>query len=296
MIGRAICSVLSQTFDDFELIVFSDGSTDNTADVVNSFNDPRIVFVMQPANQGCQHARNEGLRRSRGKYIALLDDDDEWLPNKLERQVAAFAAAPAEVGLIYCWAEWRDKQGKKFHEKKPTLRGNAAAAMMMAKQALGPPSSVMIRREVVGRVGYLDTDHHFGEERNYFMRICKSFEVDFVPEVVVRIHRGHEQMTDGTRKSLQHLTYAIERRLQHFRDDFNRFPEAYADVLGNLLATYLKTWQWVNVVRTELRILKCRAALWTKVRVTAKAGRSWMSHLKRRLGKRQSRQLTVANP
>jgi glycosyltransferase involved in cell wall biosynthesis len=87
VVGRAVASVLAQTFSDSELIVVDDGSTDNTIDVIRSFADPRLRVVRLTESGGPSRARNEGVRVSRGTLVAFLDSDDEWLPGKLDRQV-----------------------------------------------------------------------------------------------------------------------------------------------------------------------------------------------------------------
>ena len=96
LVGKAIKSVLNQTFQDFELIVVDDGSTDNTEEVINSFNDTRIRYIRHKINKGGNAARNTGLRNSKGEYIAFLDSDDEWLPEKLERQLEVFKKSQDE--------------------------------------------------------------------------------------------------------------------------------------------------------------------------------------------------------
>ena len=101
MIARSIESVLSQTFQDFEIIVVDDGSTDNTEEVVNSFNDERIRYVRHEQNKGEAAARNTGIKLARGDYIASQDSDDEWLPEKLARQIEVFENSPPEVGVVY---------------------------------------------------------------------------------------------------------------------------------------------------------------------------------------------------
>ena len=94
----AIASVLSQTYQDFELIVVDDASTDSTAEVVASFNDSRIKFIRHQTNQGGSAARNTGIRASKCDYIAFLDDDDEWSPGKFQAS-RSFAFEPSGGGL-----------------------------------------------------------------------------------------------------------------------------------------------------------------------------------------------------
>ena len=99
--SRAIQSVLDQTYEDFELIVVDDGSTDNTEEVVKNFGNDKIRYIRHEENKGAAAARNTGIRAARGEYIGFQDSDDEWLPVKLEKQIKVFETAPPEVGVVY---------------------------------------------------------------------------------------------------------------------------------------------------------------------------------------------------
>lgn len=92
LIGRAIKSVLNQTYKDFEIIIVDDGSTDKTEEVVKDFKDERVRYIRREKNKGGSAARNTGIKAARGEYIAFQDSDDEWLPEKLEKQMKAFEA------------------------------------------------------------------------------------------------------------------------------------------------------------------------------------------------------------
>ena len=98
LVCKAINSVLRQTYSDYELIVVDDGSVDQTPRAVSQFQDPRIRYLCQHINAGECAARNIGLTAAQGRYIAFLDSDDEWLPNKLEKQVKYFESRPQHVG------------------------------------------------------------------------------------------------------------------------------------------------------------------------------------------------------
>ena len=98
LIDKAIKSVLNQTYQDFEIIVVDDGSTDNTNEVLKNFTDSRIHYIFHTSNLGVSAARNTGIKTSQGEYIALLDSDDDWLPEKLDKQVDVLQNESSEVG------------------------------------------------------------------------------------------------------------------------------------------------------------------------------------------------------
>ncbi len=114
LIKRAIQSVLDQTYQNFEIIVVDDGSTDNTEEQVRSFNNPKIRYIRYNENKGAAFARNAGIKASRGDYIAFQDSDDEWFPHKLQRQMEAFKNASPEVGVVYT-GSWRIKDNERIY-------------------------------------------------------------------------------------------------------------------------------------------------------------------------------------
>lgn len=99
----AISSVLQQSYDRLELIIVDDASTDDTAGLVASLDDPRIKYICTAENLGAAAARNIGVQQALGEFIAFQDSDDIWLPNKLERQLKLFGQLPQEVGALFGW-------------------------------------------------------------------------------------------------------------------------------------------------------------------------------------------------
>ncbi len=101
LLGRAIESVLDQTYQDFEIIVVDDASADETEEVVKSFGDDRINHIRHQKNKGGSAARNTGIKAARGEFIAFLDSDDEWVPKKLEKEIDRLQTLSNEVGVVY---------------------------------------------------------------------------------------------------------------------------------------------------------------------------------------------------
>ena len=100
VLSRAIESVLEQSYQDFELIIVDDGSTDGTESVVHQYDDDRLIYITQ-SNAGANAARNRGIKAATGEYIAFLDSDDEFLPLKLARCVNVLSQAPPSCGGVY---------------------------------------------------------------------------------------------------------------------------------------------------------------------------------------------------
>ena len=108
LIGRAVKSVLAQTYRDIEVIIVDDGSTDNTEEVVKSFDDPRIRYVKLDVNKGAAAARNAGIRLARGGFVAFQDSDDEWCREKLADQMDSFRDLSMKTGVVFTGI-WRIK-------------------------------------------------------------------------------------------------------------------------------------------------------------------------------------------
>ena len=123
MIGYAIKSVLNQTFKNLEIIVVDDGSTDNTEEIIRDFKDKRVKYIKKyKKNRGISVARNIGIKVARGKYIAPLDSDDEWLPEKLDKQIKILQDGPPELGVVYSNSCYIDKSGKNMNKLRNTKK------------------------------------------------------------------------------------------------------------------------------------------------------------------------------
>jgi glycosyltransferase involved in cell wall biosynthesis len=182
----AVESVLNQTFQDFEIIVVDDASSDETPQAARSFADGRVRYLRQEPKKGQGAARNAGIRAARGEYIALLDDDDEWLPTKLRKQVALLRALPDEVGLIYTGYYRIDAASKRvLAEVMPTERGKVYDALGRGNW-IGTCSTVLLRRRCLNKAGLFDEDLASGADYDMWLRVAREFEVDFIDEPLVR--------------------------------------------------------------------------------------------------------------
>jgi glycosyltransferase involved in cell wall biosynthesis len=155
-VGAAVDSVLAQSFADFELLVIDDGSRDDTAEVVGGREDPRVTCITTD-NGGVATARNRGLQRAAGSYVAFLDADDAWAPRKLERQHLAMSERP-DVGLVFTSAQLVDHELAPIGEDLAADRPDYTAALLLEGNVVpGGGSSVMARTALIERAGPFDS-------------------------------------------------------------------------------------------------------------------------------------------
>jgi len=232
LLPRAIKSVLSQTFQDFELIIVDDGSTDNTKEIVKSFQnkDERIKYVYQD-NQGESGARNTGLRESQGEYIAFLDSDDEWLPEKLEKQLELFQHSDKKnLGFVSCNA--LIKEGDRAREYKiPRYRKNFEE--LLKGNFICSPSSVIIKNKVFNSVGGFDKKLKMGPDWDMWIRIAQKYDFDFVPEPLFKyyVHEGWINLSDEKRD--------LEYIFQKYRKYYERNLKVYSSRMRHDGAIYV---------------------------------------------------------
>jgi len=184
----AIFSVLNQTFQDFEIIVVDDASTDNTSEIVAAFNDERIRFLRHDINKGGSAARNTGILNSQCDYIAFLDDDDEWLPDKLRKQMEILLASPPEVGGVYTGCLDVDKaSGKVIRQYIPTKRGNLSRELLI-ENCVGGTSTILLRKVCLQQVGLFDESLPRSQDYDLWIRISREFFFECIQEPLFKYH------------------------------------------------------------------------------------------------------------
>ncbi|WP_312947689.1 glycosyltransferase [Agrobacterium sp.] len=199
-IQYAIHSVQKQTLSAARIIVADDGSTDKTAEVVTSFmsSDPRITYL-NLAHEGVSSTRNAGIRASKAPFVAFLDADDIWLPEKLERQAEVFSNSTEQVGFVHSSYFLIDSEGDRLPDQRvvsPKKRGDVFKPLLFDGYVLsGSASSVVVRRALLDVVGYFDVRLFHGEDWDLWIRLAQASEVDFTSEPVVgiRVHSESAQ-------------------------------------------------------------------------------------------------------
>lgn len=189
-VEKAIESVQRQTVSDVEIIVIDDGSTDGTRQILEKLERLAGIIWFQQNHEGPSRSRNKGIEASNGKYLALLDCDDIWLPEKLEEQLMIMESR-SEVGVVHTDYEVIDGNGVvQEHIAARFSREHLTQAFAGSHEVL--TSTILIRQDVLKSVGCLDPELYGSEDSDLIIRLYAATEFECVDRVLVRkLRRGH---------------------------------------------------------------------------------------------------------
>lgn len=219
LLSRAVKNVLAQTYQDFEVIVVDDGSIDNNQEMMEGFNEKGIVYIKHPWNKGVSASRNTGIRYAKGKYVAFQDSDDEWLPEKLERQIRIFESAGQDTGVVYT-GMWRIKNNRKKFVPAHAIKkreGNIHA-ILLEKDFVGTPTT-LIRKECFKTVGMFDEDLRRASDRDMWIRISEHYEFAYIDEPLVISHFQPDSISEDRDAGLKASEMILAKHYEKFSKD-----------------------------------------------------------------------------
>jgi glycosyltransferase involved in cell wall biosynthesis len=240
-VAEAIQSVLDQTYQDFEIVITDDGSSDNTVEVIKSFTDPRIRLFCLPKNRGACVAANHCIKESKGEFIALLNSDDVFVPEKLEKQVN-FLDLHFDIGAVFSYAQFIDDESNVFSQDKNIYYQNFIQSnknrfewlnyFFFNGNCLCHPS-ILIRKECYGAVGRYDQRLAQLPDLEFWIRLCQKYEIFIIPEKLVKFRlRNNEANVSGNKPEMRKRIYVeYPQVLQQYLkpevlDNFSKiFPE-----------------------------------------------------------------------
>jgi glycosyltransferase involved in cell wall biosynthesis len=194
---EAICSVFAQTFDDWEIVFWDNQSTDRSPEIAQRYAG-KLKYFRGEEFLPLGAARNEALKKAQGRYVALLDCDDIWLPEKLAKQVPLLEK-DSSVGLIFSNAAFIDASGNisgTFFDRIPLPRGNLFLGLLTGRNYIPCPTAVF-RRDAAERAGGFNTALKYTEELELFLKIGLESHFNFVPDVLAK-YRLHGNNATGT--------------------------------------------------------------------------------------------------
>lgn len=261
----AIESVLAQTYEDFELVVVDDGSSDATAALLAGIADPRLRVLRHERNHGAAAARNTGIRAARGRLIAFLDSDDVWFPRKLEVQAPALDAAPSGWDVSCTGHELRllDHGVTRMVRLQPEADWRESLAMGCT---LSPGSTQLTRREAFERVGFLDEGLPRFEDWDWLFRYSREGGVVVVEEPLACINNRRGRMGDALAFSTRAFLEKHDAALRELRGAVRR--TAIADAWLQVVAVYGFEGRFGPAVRPFLRAFAVKpfTSLWRTLR------------------------------
>ncbi len=273
---RAVDSVLKQDYHNLEVIVVDDASSDNTLQAIQSeFDDSRLRYIRHDTKKGGAAARNSGIRSSRGEFIAFLDDDDEWAPEKISLQLSVFSAGSSRLGLVHC-GQVRCRDGKVLYKVMPRHRGGTFSLQLFEDRMTGTPSW-LVRRSCFfdERVGMFDENLPARQDYDMALRISRLYEIDFVPRHLLIVHEDEgNRISDNTENRIAGHLRVLE-KVKEYSAEFNavarrRILSSHYYSIANHLLKYGHFARGTEYLRMSLRewpfntktlIIYCFAAL-----------------------------------
>lgn len=208
-VSLAVRSVLAQTFKDFEIIIVDAASIDNTEEVINGFDDERIRYIRQETDRGVSASRNVGIESSKAEFVAFLDDDDLWMPSKLEKQLGLIEKRPS-VGAVTTGFWVVNERGNIVRFEIPSVKGKIFPAILR-KNHVGNCSVVLARKECLEKVGVFDESLHAAEDYDLWIRLAKQYEFECVKEYLV-LGRIHETSISSDRQRVLRATRLLHKK------------------------------------------------------------------------------------
>ena len=248
-IGSCLESALAQTYGEFELIVVDDASSDDTAVRVKSLKDSRVRYLRHDVNRGGAAARNTGIHASTGEFVAFLDSDDVWHPEKVEEQVAALRQLGPAWGLSYTWMSSVDSSGAEVSRTGSTFEGNCSKRILLSN-FIASFSNVVVRRSVLLQCGQLDEGFKSCQDWDLYIRVGKQSNFHCLKKCVVSYrHTG----TDIYRISTNHsaVMQGHRRILKKYAADYEALPPSDAREAYTLfMNVFAETGSVSDVIRT----------------------------------------------
>jgi len=218
LIGRAVQSVLNQTYRDFELIIVDDGSSDDTEKATRHFEDRRIVYIRHEKNKGEAADRNTGINSAKGEYVAFQDSDDESIPERLDKQVNVFQRESPQLGVVYGSMYRIDKEGRKTLFKSPTIMPKdglvyrKALAYKVENIGIG---TALVRKACFSTAGLFDEKLRYYVDLEFFIRATKHFYFYHIDEPLINYYDAG----GSPASNLSALVSARETILEKYFDD-----------------------------------------------------------------------------
>lgn len=224
-LSSTIESVKNQTFEDWELIVVDDASPDCTEQIVYSFDDDRIRYFSHKSNEGASAARNTGIKHADGNYVALLDSDDIWKEQKLQRQIREIERLCSAWGAIYCgvktsggWSQlFKSKIAKLLSGGATQVRGGGKELIsdILMMELIGNwGSTLIIEKQIVDRINGFDEDFSRYQDLEFVIRLLRETKMAYIEEDLAIINKSGLANPEAKEKGMRELFRKFEQDIK----------------------------------------------------------------------------------
>lgn len=250
MLKGAIQSVLDQTYQDFELLVIDNGVDVPAKNIVDSFGDERIRYIANDKNTDCAGGKNIGIKNVRGEFIAILDDDDTWFPEKLQLQMDAFKKYP-EAGFCFT-AVHQVFDGREADSVVPDgLSDYYERTLSHFSGFLSV--TLMIKKSVIDDIGLMDESFPSHTDIEWVIRIARKYKGIGINKTLVRVDSvGHSQMGKNMDRRIKGRNMILDK----YKEEFKKRPKVLAKHLVGLGKIYRTDGQYKKAKETFLRALR----------------------------------------
>ena len=189
LLKRAILSALQQTYSNFEILVINDSEEEREVlGIIEAIGDKRIKYYRNQRKKGGNGARNTGILKANGEYVAFLDDDDEWYPNKIKRQIETLSGNNNNWNGVYCGFE-EFKNGI-WKEKKNLKEGSLLFELLTGKNPIATGSTAIFKKAVFEQIGLWDENLIRHQDYEFLVRYFQKYKLAFINEILVKVY-GH---------------------------------------------------------------------------------------------------------
>ena len=225
ILKRAIDSIVSQTYKNIELIIVNDAPQDTELEeeiknLLDEYKTIPIVYIVNNKNMGACYSRNTGITKARGKFIAFLDDDDEWLPTKLKKQYELMIKA--DVDLVYCSHYEVYRNGKiKLIEECLSKEGKNTDDFerLLCENFIGSTSYPLIKLESIKNIGGFNVDLKSSQDYELWLRFTKKYDIAYLREPLVKYHLTKGSISDNMENKIQGFEYILSEFKNEYLDN-----------------------------------------------------------------------------
>ncbi len=246
LISRSIKSVLAQTYNDFEIIIVDDGIEKRSQEIIDGFGDQRIRYIQNEKSVGGAVSRNIGIKESRGEFIAFLDDDDEWLPEKLAKQVKAFDSCDDSVVLVFCGLSKYNKRGELLEVKVSDENGVVWPFKKTLYRGYIWTSTIMLRKKNTEQGIIFDETLKKNQEWDLQLRLLKVGKFYAIKESLVKLNILDEDEHMGGMQNIDTITSYFKIFINKHYVDYKKNKKALAFCYLRLANLYKKNNQFTE--------------------------------------------------